>query len=930
MAKLRRTLLIGLGGTGISAILNAKKMFYENYGEIPPMVGFLGLDTDGPGISNAFLEARDGKRISLNNNEKLAISVASPRDIYLRNSEGNLFDWMPDGNVGGLDQLSIGAGQTRSNGRFALTVNEKNVEQYLNRKLQEINDAQILDNADYQLLGADPEVHMVFSLGGGTGSGTFLNMAYLIKRLMPGVKISGYAVLSDVFRSMVPGAMSARVRPNGKGAMIDLDYLAHLDANSEPVEVKWLRQTDKFSERPFNAFYLVDNRNKNNDTFGEVRPLCNMISLAIVTSVGELGVALDSVSDNVSKLIADNAMDIRDKRAWVAGFGCSEIIFDGERLAKLYADKACVQLVNMMLNGGCDDPAIIANNWFDNNRIRENQGKDDVIDYFIENPTPPYQFQEIDNPDNPEQECMHYIDNRAMERKEVLEEKLQALKERIDVSLTDLMKQQANRECGMFLCQNILHAILKQIELCDGEMESEKRDFEDEHPRLETALNTACKELSACMDTWFKKGRKGFEEDVIERTMQLARQRREIERRRMARQFYMWLRVRVGESLKRVDDIIRNLEAVRRDCNDDIQRILRKNGADSFFQFDLATDRSESVSCPLSDIVFNNFVASMRDKGSITSFAGMTSDEVRHAMMEYVRTMPKVKEYEEMGVDDILDRMTQEEVENLLSRAIKKSQPLLPYSYRGFEADLKDRPVETYYVGVAKKSRSRLAQGGLFERLTLGGEKVQFSEVGLKNRIIIYRQLGVIPAFTVSALDNYAVEYEKWENDKPHGSHWDKKLHERMLRERYDLMPKDEASEGKMLGSWVQAIVFGLIKFEKGNYRIQNRGLGGRAMEGWWVNMGESRADAYNFFCDNYDVILPEMSKALVDMDIPGPDNTLKASAEKARRSVNNGTYFAEVSMCPISQAHIQDYPRDYDMLDKEMTYIIDHPDFDR
>ena len=42
MAKLRRTLLIGLGGTGFNAILNAKKMFYENYGEIPPMIGFIG------------------------------------------------------------------------------------------------------------------------------------------------------------------------------------------------------------------------------------------------------------------------------------------------------------------------------------------------------------------------------------------------------------------------------------------------------------------------------------------------------------------------------------------------------------------------------------------------------------------------------------------------------------------------------------------------------------------------------------------------------------------------------------------------------------------------------------------------------------------------------------------------------------------------
>lgn len=109
--------------------------------------------------------------------------------------------------------------------------------------------------------------------------------------------------------------------------------------------------------------------------FSHVDPLCEMIALAIVTSVGELGVALASVSDNVSKLIADGTMDIKNKKAWVAGFGCAEIIFDGSRLAKIYARKAVGQLINKMLNGGCDDPATIANNWFDNTKSAKTSAK---------------------------------------------------------------------------------------------------------------------------------------------------------------------------------------------------------------------------------------------------------------------------------------------------------------------------------------------------------------------------------------------------------------------------------------------------------------------------------------------------------------------------------------------------------------------------
>ena len=49
--KIRRSLFIGLGGTGMNALLHTKKMYYDTYGEVPPMIGFLGLDTDG-GVYN--------------------------------------------------------------------------------------------------------------------------------------------------------------------------------------------------------------------------------------------------------------------------------------------------------------------------------------------------------------------------------------------------------------------------------------------------------------------------------------------------------------------------------------------------------------------------------------------------------------------------------------------------------------------------------------------------------------------------------------------------------------------------------------------------------------------------------------------------------------------------------------------------------------
>lgn len=926
MAKLRRTLLIGLGGTGVTAILNAKKMLYENYGEIPPMIGFIGIDTDKPGLSNAFVEASDGKKISLNNSEQLCISVETPTQIYTNNRAKKLFDWLPESNVGGLTALSIGAGQMRSNGRFAITVNENTVQQFINHKITDINNANIIDNTDYDLLGTDTEVHMVFSLGGGTGSGTFLNTAYLIKRMFPNIKISGYAVLSDVFRTMVTGAMSSRVKTNGKGAIIDLDFLAHLTPDSEPVEIKWFRETDKVNHRAFDALYFIDNRNENNDMFDNVGPLTQMIALAIVTSVGELGVALDSVSDNVSKLIADGSMDIKNKKAWVASFGCSEIVFNGPRLAKIYERKAMVQLVNKMLNGGCDDPVMIANNWIDTAKIRENRGKDDVINHFM-SPRPQFTLTDLDSPENPKPECEQYIANRAMEPQNKLDEKLQDLETRVDESLTRLLNQQADRECGIFLCQQILLSILHETELCDEEMKDEKEKLEAQLPILESGLATACHELEECMGTLFKRNKKDYENEVVSQTMRIAETKREIIRRGMARQFYSWLRERVNQSISRVDVIIKNLQKVREGSQAEIQKLVRLNGSTNFFQFDLSSEYASKIDCPLDDIVFNDFAHLMQTDGGVASLSAMTSKQTEEALMRFVKNLPKSKTYEAMTVDDALDNLTEPELKDLLSNAVKKSLPLLSYTFRGFEPELRERPVECYYVGIANKKRSRLAKDNLLQNLLPGARDIQFSEVGLSDRVILYRQLGVMPAFTVKALDNYDNEYERWETSNPHGSHWDEMLCQRMKKERYDLMPKDEISETRLLETWINAIVYDLISFDKttGQYRIKSRGMGGKALRGWLVDMGDTRTKAFQFLEDNIDVLDPEIKKAIHDLDVPGPENPLRVLSAKAVKACQDGTYLEEVSKCPISMQNIEHYPDEEKLIEKEIEYILDN-----
>lgn len=78
--KIKRCLYIGLGGTGMKSLLHTKKMFIETYGEVPPMIGFLGIDTDG-GEYKKELDSKYGN-VVLTPNEQLPIRVDEARPIY--------------------------------------------------------------------------------------------------------------------------------------------------------------------------------------------------------------------------------------------------------------------------------------------------------------------------------------------------------------------------------------------------------------------------------------------------------------------------------------------------------------------------------------------------------------------------------------------------------------------------------------------------------------------------------------------------------------------------------------------------------------------------------------------------------------------------------------------------------------------------------
>ena len=834
--KIKRCLYVGLGGTGMNALLHTKKTFMDTYGEVPPMIGFLGIDTDSGAYKKTLTTVR-GEEVRLSPNEQLPILVKDARPIYDVNRE--YFSWIPEKNLYALTGMTLGAGQVRTNGRFAFTVNYVQVAQKVRTILDQISNARIQANDKYELLSTNTEIHMVFSVCGGTGCGTFLNMAYLLRKEAPQCKLTGYAVLPDIFKSMSRSGM-AKVAPNAYGAILDLDYLMHMGLGSTPVQLDYIKDSYEIRERPFNSVVFIDNKNENLDTYTHVDELTEMISLALVTSAGELSSASASVSDNLEKNITEGTMDIENKKAWAAGMGICEIFFRNNEISEIYAIKAAKNLIDRMFNS-CEDTDIIVNAWIDSPEvnIRENNNSDHVIDYIADK-NPVYELT-INEDSNAMPEVEQYLQMNKL-KDEAVNEKVTALSNRVRAELHKLIVEHVNRECGISTTRGILEAIGAQVDTFLSEMKKEKEELLDKQPRLRSTLEAAVSDLKEYNAKFFKTKStlEEKEEDVIASAKDLCVNLRDVARRDAATMVFNTLKANLLAESNKINMIAESLLACSKKFAADLAKLQNNvSKAAQTFQIDLAQDIATSLSVKQDEIVFSDFVRSLPDSEKVYQFAGYDADAIEAFILHYTNQLPTAKDYREMTIDHIIDKMEPEAFDRMIRLAINKSLPMFRYSYRGHRP--KENPRDSYYVGLPDKAHSRLVTDDYFKRRIQNAD-CDFASIGVTDKIIIYRQIGVVPAYTISSIEDYRREYEECNAD----CHFDYTLETRMQREEFSLMPK-RATDDDLLDLWVKGFIFGLVKNENGEYLFQSQEHGD-ALDDNWVPLGKYRDEAFENF----------------------------------------------------------------------------------
>ncbi|MDR2293550.1 MAG: tubulin-like doman-containing protein, partial [Prevotellaceae bacterium] len=811
------------------------------------------------------------------------------------------------------------------NGRLAVVIHAPAIVSAIESSIDRIRNHGVIISDKYELDidSKKDDIHLIFSLCGGTGSGTFIDIAYIIKNVAgrDSINLVGYAVLPDVFTTMVrTGVAMSKVKSNALGAIKDLDYLMHLDPSSSEIELKYSGKIIKTNDMPFSAVNFIDNKNESNITYEHVHQLSEMIALTLFTSSGKIADKVSSVNDNVEKVISEGTLDVENKRAWVSAIGACEIVFKGYELANMYARKAAVRIIDRMFDSSCNDANSIANNWIDSPEIniRENNGpeNDNLINQICDK-EPKFTIGDVGT-DQPLADIRTYY-SQVIPTETELNKTIDRISKNVTAGLHDLVIKQINKEeCSVAVTLLTLEDILRQIEVFAGEMTAEAEDLRNLLPVLENDVKVGIENLQYwTKKSWLVPGRSRHIDDenknIADAVYKVALSQIEIRRRDSANKIFTALKNTIGDEHEKINNIKKTLQNVRQELSNEvinIQNDVEKRSA--VFEIDL----SKGIDTPINNqsIIIKEFIDSLPTKNLYDLDNSQTTLE---ALLNYTKTLPDAKKWKEKTIDSVLENYTEEEFKDLIRIATEKAKPLLKINGKGYTVAngkvLEQAINKYYYVGLPDVGSSRFTKDNAFKKLQPADMDVNFITTGRNDRIILYRQEGVVPAFAINPLESYHYEYDNCTTF----SGFDANLYEKMMEEEFNLLPKAKSDDD--IEYWVKGFIFGFIKYAEKKYWYQDW-KNGKALKDYWISTGEATRDkAYEKFKRN----ISPLRKQYTDKIEERINADGKVATQKLIEKVRNN-YFDEFAQCEVNKDTIQKrgYEKIAALIEEELQYV--------
>lgn len=352
-----RAVIIGIGGTGQSALIRIKKLFIDQCGQVPPCIRLLGFDTDANQVKT--FDAA-GRQVTLDQNEFCHLSV-NLVSAAIENPRVKRW-WIPYPKLDNIN-ISDGAGGIREAARLSLFHNIQLVRHLISRAYNDVlrygSDVE-MERAGFNYLKMSPQVVVVGSLAGGTGSGIFVDISMLCRALGGAeFRYLAYLMMPWVYESVANTPYE-----NTYAALLELDHQSRA-SKKRPFEVSYGQGYDyRLEECPYHVINLVDGRCADGARITKPGDLAQFIGESVFNLTGAVGEKAKSVADNIIAMklaIDDAAWDGKGASAIYSTIGCSAICYPAKEIHSYYSLLAASSVLRTLAEEGRTTPAANAN-----------------------------------------------------------------------------------------------------------------------------------------------------------------------------------------------------------------------------------------------------------------------------------------------------------------------------------------------------------------------------------------------------------------------------------------------------------------------------------------------------------------------------------------------------------------------------------------
>jgi hypothetical protein len=381
---LRPTLVVGLGGTGYKIAVRLKARLREQFNDTDDYrraVRFLVLDTAYENFTARQPNHPDREAVGLAvGNEFVRISDVPLQDLMtMRHEKAGIHSILP--HVLRASHIDQGAQQVRRFGRIALFHCYNDIEKRVSPIIRDLlrigRDNDAADNTridERQRL----RIYVVCSICGGTGSGTFIDIAYILRHLaqkagnMPArdVEIIGMFLLPEAFPNILSTGAS-NLRANAFAALLDLEYFNQDTLDDEVLYDEVIKgQSIRIAGKPYNLSYLVGGGNREGGTLDGVEQIAPILADSIMAiTFTRVGKQLDATLDNI-RVILDN-YDTSGYRRSYSALGLSKISHPTAWVQQRFLDTLRHRIIQTYLLGDLPDVSGMedASEWFNTSRI---------------------------------------------------------------------------------------------------------------------------------------------------------------------------------------------------------------------------------------------------------------------------------------------------------------------------------------------------------------------------------------------------------------------------------------------------------------------------------------------------------------------------------------------------------------------------------